>query len=234
MIEPRTPRRVGEVRIGQIASQGGVVVAQGGAEQNRPRAIESYDQKGKMASVTMIKALSGALAGRSVAVAIENGEGIAMLQDQRAQVLDRRRGADRERLIGSRGADDFPIPASGRPLRLQAVWLHVHLRVASGRTRDCIASKRHGGTGSFNLAARSRRLSGGTESKRRNLGKRHLPQCGGDRARRLEAAMAENRAYPDRGESAGRSLAPARSRIRSCRDRPAQLRRLGRLEDSSF
>ena len=66
-----------------------------------------------MASVTMIKALSGALAGRSVAVAIENGEGIAMLQDQRAQVLDRRRGADRERLIGSRGADGFPIPASG-------------------------------------------------------------------------------------------------------------------------
>ena len=159
----------------------------------------------------MIKALSGALAGRSVAVAIENGEGIAMLQDQGAQVLDRRRGADRERLIGNRGAEDFPIPASGRPLRLQAVWLHVHLQVASGRTRDCIASKRHGGTGSFNLAARSRRLSGGTESKRRNLAKRHLPQCRDARAVSKRPCL-KSRAYPDRRESAGMSLAPARSR----------------------
>ena len=134
MFEPGTARRADEIGIGQIASQRSVVVAQGGAEQNRPRAIERNDQQGKMAGVAVIKALSGPPARRGVAVAIEYGEGIAVLQDQRAQVLDRRRGADCERLTRRR-FDDFRLLGAGRPLRLLTVRLHVHLRLGFGQTR---------------------------------------------------------------------------------------------------
>ena len=87
-----------QVRIGEIAGEGRVIVPQARTEPQRTRAIERYGEMRQMAGVEMIDSLHPARTRQRVTVVVEHAEGIAMFQDQGARVLMRSRGGNGEGL----------------------------------------------------------------------------------------------------------------------------------------
>src|SRR5208337_3375179 len=88
-----------QVRIGQIAGERGVVVAQSRAQQHGPRALHRHDEIRKMARVPVIEALGAPQGGNCVAVVVEHAKGVAVLQNKSPHVQKRRGRLYRKRLV---------------------------------------------------------------------------------------------------------------------------------------
>src|SRR5262249_37760263 len=89
---------VAEIGIGQIAGERCIVVTNRRGEENGARTVEEDVEMRKMAGVAMIKTVRASRSRKDVAIGIEHGKGIAMLQVARATFLERRRGGDLELL----------------------------------------------------------------------------------------------------------------------------------------
>ena len=70
-----------------------------------------------MTRVEIVNALRGSNVGRCVADAIEYGEGIAVFQDQQANVLQRSGGGDLEGLMLRGLVNALRTPCGGRGVR---------------------------------------------------------------------------------------------------------------------
>ena len=92
---------VGDLGVGQVADQDGVVVADRGAQQRRALAVDGEIKVREVAGVAVVDALGAARAGEGVAVVVEDREGVAVLQRARAALLQRRRERDEELRAGA-------------------------------------------------------------------------------------------------------------------------------------
>ena len=99
VLDLQVVRILEQVRIGQVARERRVVVAQSRAKQHGPRALHRHREVRKMARVPVIEALGASRAGNGVAVVVEHAEGVAVLQNKSAHVQKRRGGRYRKRLV---------------------------------------------------------------------------------------------------------------------------------------
>ena len=75
------PVAVEQVGVGQMGDQPVVFLVNGGAEKERPLALELEDRTGQEARALVKEPLFAQPAGHRVAVAVEDGEGLAVLED---------------------------------------------------------------------------------------------------------------------------------------------------------
>ena len=69
------------VRVGQVGRQGEIVVAYAGAEQQRLHSRDEEFQAGQKASVMIEKSVGAASRGSNIAVTVEDGESVGVLED---------------------------------------------------------------------------------------------------------------------------------------------------------
>ena len=86
-----------EVRIAQVDREGGIVVAQIGAEEQRVRGVDQQFQPRQIAGVEMEQAGRAAARRRDVAAAVEHDEGVAVFENARRPGRRLLRGGDVER-----------------------------------------------------------------------------------------------------------------------------------------
>ena len=79
-----------DIRIGEIGGKEGIVVAHGRAQQQGPLAVHAQLEMGEIARIAMEQAVGRAHEGKDIAVVIEQGEGIALLQRAKSALLQRR------------------------------------------------------------------------------------------------------------------------------------------------
>ncbi len=85
-----------QVRIGEVAAQSCVVVPHRGAEQQGPHAINGEEELREMARVAVEQAMVAGKTGHGIAMGIEHGERVVVLERARHR-LDLR-GASRDRI----------------------------------------------------------------------------------------------------------------------------------------
>ena len=94
---------VGDLGVGEVADEHRVVVADGGAEQQRPVAVHRQVEVREVAGVAVKDALRAAGARQRVAVVVEDAEGVAVLHRPRPPLLQR--GGDRDEELRERLRD---------------------------------------------------------------------------------------------------------------------------------
>ena len=88
------------VRVGEIDAEQGIVVLDGRAEEERPAAVQRELVARQEPGVFVEDALGCPLAGEDVAVVVEHGEGIAVLEGAGAPLQQRRGGRNVELHLG--------------------------------------------------------------------------------------------------------------------------------------
>ena len=94
----------GNLGIREVADEHRVVVADGGAEEQRPVTVHREVEVREIAGIAVVDALWAARAGKRVAVVVEDGEGVGVLHRPRPPLLQR--GGDRNkelRQVGRNG-----------------------------------------------------------------------------------------------------------------------------------
>ena len=100
-----------QVGVGQIDREQQVVFLHGRAEEQGPASFQAEQQAGKETSAFMIDAFLTETDGLDVAKMVEDGKGIAVLEDQAFFVRRGRRGEDVVRALGPGQAGfDLTIP----------------------------------------------------------------------------------------------------------------------------
>ena len=99
------PALLVEVRVGEIAGELGIVVAQGGTQQHRPLAPDQQTELAEMPGVAKIHPVAAAGPAEHVAAGVEHAERVSALERKRAPFLQRDGGGNVEgiRLGGLRG-----------------------------------------------------------------------------------------------------------------------------------
>src|SRR5260370_26804532 len=78
-----------DIEVADIDGKHHVVLADGGTEQHRASSIEIEDQPREKAGVAVIEALLAQTDGLDIPITVENGEGLAVLEDAGAVVRQR-------------------------------------------------------------------------------------------------------------------------------------------------
>lgn len=131
VVEDGLPLRIGDVGIGQVAGERGVVVAKGRAQQQRPCAGNGEGKPRQVPRVAVKQPFGACRMGMYVAIMVEDAEGVAMLEGAGPALLQR--GASRHakrRIVGGRGPEGPRIVKVGihRPVSAQALRLSPAVR----------------------------------------------------------------------------------------------------------
>ena len=107
----------GDLGIGEVADEHRVVVADGGAEEQRPVAVHREVEVREVAGIAVVDAFRAAGAGKRVAVVVEDGEGVGVLHRPRTPLLQRGGDRDEELRQGARNGrrSDLGFGLHGKP-----------------------------------------------------------------------------------------------------------------------
>ncbi len=123
---------VGQVRIAEVAVERDVVVAQRGAQQDRPRIAQRQVEVREVAGVAVVDALRTARPGDRVAAVVEHRESIAVLQRARAPLVQRGRGGNGEPLGAFRRRLGCRVVHAGTRRCVHPVVAPVHSLAPAG------------------------------------------------------------------------------------------------------